>query len=159
MGLRKEEKMKEVKTAREPSGNYTDYVVGFLFDMDRKLVVLIEKKKPTWQVGFLNGVGGHIEPMETPAEAMEREFEEETGLRMLIWDHTITLTLSGNRERVFFFKAKWTHGEVRTVTDEKIIVTNYNQLPENTLLSAKWAIPLCLDLRFIRPLELSAYRT
>ncbi len=153
-----QKEMKEAKTKREPSGNYTDYVVGFLFDRKRKLVVLIEKKRPEWQIGFLNGVGGHVEFSETPAEAMEREFEEETGLRILGWDHTITLIVAEDNERVFFFKAKWTHGEVKTVTDEKIIIANYNQLPENTLESVMWAIPLSLDLRFMRPIEFFFYR-
>jgi len=36
----------------------TEYVLGFL--MDNYRVVLIEKQRPAWQKGLLNGVGGHI---------------------------------------------------------------------------------------------------
>ena len=59
-----------------------EYVVGFLFDEDARRyhktghgnVVLIEKNRPAWQAGRLNGVGGHIEIGETPDEAISREF-------------------------------------------------------------------------------------
>ncbi len=110
-----------------------DYVVGFLCDRERQLVVLIEKQKPDWQRGKLNGVGGHIEKGELPVHAMEREFEEETGLFLTGWEHSITLT--GPEARVFFFWANWKEGGVRTITNEKIIIANYYRLPLNTLLS------------------------
>ena len=42
-------------------------------------VLLIEKTRPNWQKGKLNGIGGHIEPGETPQQAAKREFDEETG--------------------------------------------------------------------------------
>jgi len=54
-------------------------VVGFMFNRHGDAVVLIEKKKPDWQKGLLNGVGGKIEVMESPIDAMVREFKEETG--------------------------------------------------------------------------------
>ena len=129
-----------------------DYVVGFLFNKARQLVVLTEKQKPDWQRGKLNGVGGHIEKGELPVHAMEREFEEETGLFLTGWEHAITLT--GPEERVFFFWANWKEGGVRTITDEKIIIVNYYQLPLNTLLSTRWAIALCRDQDIAKPLKI-----
>ena len=36
---------------------YTDYVVGFMFDLNYKDVVLIRKNRPVWQQNKLNGVG------------------------------------------------------------------------------------------------------
>lgn len=58
------------------------YVLGFAFDSTRQHVLLIEKNRPEWQAGRLNGVGGKIEPEDrnSPREAMAREFFEETGL-------------------------------------------------------------------------------
>jgi 8-oxo-dGTP diphosphatase len=56
------------------------YVLGFAFNADNDFVVLILKNKPDWQKGSFNGVGGKIETDENPAEAMQREFYEETGL-------------------------------------------------------------------------------
>ncbi len=54
------------------------YVLGFCFDFGYHNVLLIEKQRPTWQMGKLNGIGGKIEEGETPAAAMTREFWEET---------------------------------------------------------------------------------
>lgn len=56
------------------------YVVGFAFTKDLKRVLLINKNKPEWQKGFLNGVGGKIKSNETPLKAMQRETMEEVGL-------------------------------------------------------------------------------
>ena len=48
---------------------FTEYVVGLLFSPDRNTVVLINKTKPDWQAGKLNGVGGKIEEGESPLNA------------------------------------------------------------------------------------------
>lgn len=42
-------------------------------------VLLVRKKRPTWQAGRLNLPGGKIEEGETPLQAAIREFKEETG--------------------------------------------------------------------------------
>ena len=49
----------------------TEYVVGFAFDKKRENVALIQKNRPPWQKGKLNGIGGHIE-----AEAAVRWLRE-----------------------------------------------------------------------------------
>lgn len=62
----------------------TDYVLGFLFNKQKTQVVLINKLKPEWQNGFLNGLGGKIESDEINRSskfAMMREFREETGVQ------------------------------------------------------------------------------
>jgi 8-oxo-dGTP diphosphatase len=53
------------------------YVLGFCFSRDLTKVVLIQKTRPEWQAGRLNGIGGHIEDGETPKMAMYREYREE----------------------------------------------------------------------------------
>jgi len=53
------------------------YVLGFCFGPSLRTVVLIQKTRPEWQAGRLNGVGGHVEPGESPSQAMAREFREE----------------------------------------------------------------------------------
>jgi 8-oxo-dGTP diphosphatase len=60
-------------------------VLGFLFSEDLKTVVLLEKLKPAWQAGKLNGLGGKVEPGEHPDDAMRREFLEEGGLDISDW--------------------------------------------------------------------------
>lgn len=70
-----------------------NYVLGFVFDLKMENVVLIRKKKPAWQEGLLNGVGGKIEPGESPLQAMIREYEEEANLRLWpsTWNYLATV--------------------------------------------------------------------
>lgn len=62
----------------------TEYVLGFAFATDQHAqtyVALIEKLKPEWQRGKLNGIGGKIEKSDLSRNgAMSREFHEETGV-------------------------------------------------------------------------------
>lgn len=58
-----------------------DYVLGFAFDK-RGAVAMILKNRPDWQAGKWNGIGGHVEKGELPVVAMEREFFEETTMRI-----------------------------------------------------------------------------
>lgn len=51
------------------------YCLGFLFSTDRTQVALIEHQV----FHKLNGIGGKLEAGELPADAMSREFLEETG--------------------------------------------------------------------------------
>ncbi len=53
-----------------------NYVVGFVFEKPSR-VLLVRKKKPSFMVGKFNGIGGEIEPDETPVIAMMRETREE----------------------------------------------------------------------------------
>lgn len=55
------------------------YTLGFAFDGAQRNVLLVEKKKPAWQAGKLNGIGGKIEPTVdvTLEDAMAREWDEE----------------------------------------------------------------------------------
>lgn len=63
-----------------PRTNIQHYVLGLLFRSCYSGVVLIEKTKPEWQAGCLNGIGGKIEPGENARVAMVREYKEETGV-------------------------------------------------------------------------------
>lgn len=78
-----------------------EYVLGFALTKNKRWVVLIQKTKPEFQAGKLNGVGGKIEEGETPKEAMVREFHEETGCFHEEWKHYATLNFSGSRVYVF----------------------------------------------------------
>jgi len=58
-----------------------EYVLGFAFLPSTGGVLLIKKTRPDWQAGKLNGVGGKVEPDDwCLAEAMRREFKEETNI-------------------------------------------------------------------------------
>ncbi|HRU10630.1 MAG TPA: NUDIX domain-containing protein, partial [Thermoanaerobaculia bacterium] len=96
------------------------YVLGFAFD-DLGRVALVQKERPAWQSGKLNGVGGHIEGHEEVLDAMVREFYEETGVTVVDWDfvgemrgadwHVTVLTTVSPEVR-----------NVTTVTDEVVML-------------------------------------
>lgn len=57
-----------------------DYCLGFITDEEGSHVLLMEKRRPSWQAGQFNGVRGKVEGQETAHDAMIRECQEETGL-------------------------------------------------------------------------------
>jgi 8-oxo-dGTP diphosphatase len=126
----------------------TVYCVGFAFDEPGAHVLLVEKRRPRWQAGLLNGVGGHVEPGELPVEAMAREFEEETGVATTEgeWRHFATVVT--DRSEVHMFSVRLPLGRVaaaRTVTDELIQAYGVREVPElDTLPNLAWLVPMAL---------------
>ena len=130
----------------------TRYVAGFLFDDCRQHVVLIRKNRPEWQRGKLNGLGGRIEPGETPASAMRREFQEETGVDIPDWKEFAVLTGTGFVVHFFYGCADWeTIGRVSSLTDELVRTYQLNELGSlPTVPNAKWLIPKALSMEHDR---------
>ncbi len=129
-----------------------EYVAGFLFTHDKKQVALIEKIKPDWQKGKLNGIGGKIEGEETIFEALSREFYEEAGWHTLpnFWTHFCTLEHCGNL--VYFLKHIVTEQLLTPIltstTEEKVDWYNVEDIINNKLNiipNLKWLIPVALD--------------
>jgi 8-oxo-dGTP diphosphatase len=128
-----------------------NYVVGFLFSPDSSYVVLIQKLKPDWQRGKLNGVGGLIEEGETPHEAMVREFREETGYEFRDWKSFLTMDiLVPEQVRLFFFRGRLSNEtnatDIRSVTDEQVswfATAGLQFLGSDRIIpNLKWLIPL-----------------
>lgn len=129
-----------------------EWVVGFLFDDEADLVVLIRKNRPEWQAGKLNGVGGKIEgdgvDRETVHEAMEREFEEEAGVGGLEWHHFASL--DWEEGTVHFLRTFSTTAveHARTMTDERIERHRVHRLGEpgpgvtDVTPNLLWLVPL-----------------
>lgn len=69
-------------------------VLGFAFDNLLTEVVLIEKQKPDFMKGKLNGIGGKLKVNEPIREGMCREFKEETGIETQPEDWTIVGTMA-----------------------------------------------------------------
>lgn len=122
------------------------YVVGFLFD-DIGRVVLIQKNRPAWQAGKINGVGGKVEPEEFPFDAMIREFQEETGVEFVDWDKFAKL--ESPRSEIWVYRGFTTADvvdSVRTMEDEAVVVFEHRYLRVlNTVPNLQWLIPLALQ--------------
>lgn len=140
------------------------YVVGFLFDWQHERVVLIQKKKPEWQAGKLNGVGGKIEEPESPLEAMIREFHEEAALRIEDWRIFCTF-----REKTYTLYCYYAFAldtqiaEVKALTDEPIylasvssVLGRYGYRGIQTIHNIPWLIAMALTvgLDHIPPYEI-----
>ena len=120
-----------------------EYVAGFMFDPGLTTVMLIEKKRPKWQAGRLNGVGGHMKVGETPEQAMRREAIEEAGTDQQ-W--TRYATLGGDGFTVHFHFAVGPIWEGSTQTDEEIWCPLVSRLPENVMPNLTWLIPMALTV-------------
>ena len=114
------------------------YVVGFLFNHKGE-VCLIEKNRPEWQKGRLNGIGGHIENGESPTVAMNREFFEEAGAcakwRQFCFMH-------GTQYETYCFTSRVYQGEPKTMTDERVSWYPVNNLPSNIISNLAWLVPM-----------------
>ena len=120
-----------------------DYVCGLFFHPDRTRVLLIRKRRPAWQAGHLNGVGGKVEPGETVRQAMRREFREEAGLDIPDWREVVVL--AGPDWRGHFFRAFGDVGAARARTDEALEVHPAAPLPPDVIPNLRWIVPLALD--------------
>jgi 8-oxo-dGTP diphosphatase len=116
-----------------------DFAEGFLFD-DKGNVALIRKNRPAWQAGRLNGIGGQIEPGETPFEAMRREFKEEAGCDGLEWRNLGLVW--GSSYNLFVFSARCSTAQIRTVTDEEVAWYPVKNLPSDVVRNVTWLVPL-----------------
>lgn len=124
--------------------NNKKYVCGFCFNLEETKVALIEKKRPSWQKGLLNGIGGKIEINEYRDSAMRREFLEETGLEINDWK--LFCTYQGPGYFVYFYKSFSDKlDKIKTMTDEIVSVFDLNSLNDLTIPNLKWLIPLALD--------------
>lgn len=124
----------------------TSYVLGFMFSEDLKKVVLILKRKPEWQAGKLNGVGGKIEVDEFPIDALLREFREETGIYTTLSRWLGVAQLSGKAGTVFVYAMNSSRfQEVKSATEESVGIFNIENLHVlNVIPNLRWLIPLCL---------------
>jgi 8-oxo-dGTP diphosphatase len=131
-----------------------EYVLGFAFGerKGRPAVLLVQKSSPAWQAGKYNGVGGRIEPGETPLTAMVREFGEETGINTNGDEWTERLTIEGSLWKVTIFKmeSRYLHLAKQITPKDKPIVCDIEALPTNVIPNLRWIIPFLVDREFIQ---------
>lgn len=128
-----------------------NYVVGYAFSDPPDSVAMVLKRRPAWQAGKFNGVGGKVEQGENATEAMAREFIEEAGLHLEDWK--LFCVLRGGDTIVSFFR---TFNNLvfaaRTMTDEPIVLCSPRWLPANCISNSHWLVPLALDRSLVTPI-------
>ncbi len=112
------------------------YVLGFAFSPTGDRVVLIEKKRPDWQLGKLNGVGGRVENGEKPVDAMVREFKEETGVDTTRDDWRYFGLIVGEGVQVILFKSF----EQRLVREAMTVTIGLARDPQNPLITVAYGM-------------------
>ena len=123
------------------------YTVGFIFNQALDKVLLIQKNRPEWQKGKLNGVGGKIEPNEESADCMVREVFEETGLETQKKDWVAVGAMQGADWVVDVYGLRY-GGDTKsavTKTDEQVEWHPVHPLPAHTISNVPWLVHLSLD--------------
>ena len=125
------------------------YVLGFMFSVVYNVpwVVLIQKARPDWQKGRLNGVGGKIEAGEYPVDAVVREFGEETGVASHRDEWTDRVHLHGPDWMVYVFSAfQPQRVDLKNGSpDEPVSWYLAHNLPDVVMNNVRWMVPMCLD--------------
>src|SRR5581483_286214 len=124
------------------------YTLGFIFNSDLSSVVLMQKARPDWQKGKLNGVGGKIEEGETAVACMARETEEEAGLatKPEAWIYVALLRGPDWAMDVFALVYDGAASDVKTLTDEPVAWYDVAALPEHALFNVPWLVQLSKDV-------------
>lgn len=127
------------------------YVLGFAMNSERTKVLLITKNRPIWQAGHLNGIGGKIEEFDaSPAHAISREFEEETGL---IISHEYWKPFGNMDSPHFHVSLFWAESDIleyhKSITDEIVSLVDIQDLLDNRykhcIPNLSWIIGVLLD--------------
>jgi len=102
------------------------FSIGFPIDLERMEVALVRKKRgPVFNVGRLNGCGGHIKIGESAVGAMRREANEELGLWLPAsgqWQQFHYERRIGNGNCLSFFVANVpdVRNKAKKMTDEDV---------------------------------------
>lgn len=121
------------------------YVLGFVFNRQRDEVLLIEKKRPTWQAGHWNGIGGKIEPTDaSPLQAMQRKCAEEINCEYN-WELAVIFVCPGGTVYVYKADSGYELIEYEQIEDEILKVWPVDALPNLAMNNLNWLIPLCLS--------------
>jgi len=135
------------------------YVLGFVFDLYAKKVLLMKKNKPDWQKGFFNGIGGKVESDEDKYQAMTRECKEETGAdtHYLDWYHFCTMdgiNCPDGDWKVFCFCTTLTSPDKKhdfSTNEQELVVwidlSDLHVMLPKLLGNIAWLVSLALDYR------------
>lgn len=126
----------------------TKYVLGFAFNQQKSVVVLISKNKPAWQALKLNGIGGKVEVKEKIPYAMVREFKEEAGVQTEAWQWTFFASVFGDGFTVYCFKlcSDEVCFDAKTTTEEEVNQYDLDDLSRfDCVENIHWLIEMAID--------------
>lgn len=121
-----------------------NYCLGFVFSPARDEVLLLEKKRPAFQAGLLNGIGGKLAPGEDPLDGMVRECAEESGLVIAPQDWVPLGRMEGDDFCVHLFQAHALLEKAVTTTDEPVRVVSLADIDTGRL--APWVHDILVSL-------------
>lgn len=113
-----------------------NYVLGFCIDKDNQVALVLKSRGPRINICKWNGIGGKVEPQEQHADAMCREWTEETGLVSPAWKHIGRMW--GDGWRVVLYSARVQHSLVlpaRNDVEEVLSVTHVEGVCHPSLAS------------------------
>ena len=126
-----------------------NYVLAFMVNATKNQILLIKKKRPAFQAGKMNGIGGKIEGDETPVEAIIREVEEETGLKTTEyeWANFGEMRLPDGGKVHVFKTFRDDLENALSMTDEEVVVMDidYNVLKPLVMPNLIWLIDVAMD--------------
>ena len=138
----------KIETLNETAIEKIKYCLGFVFNQKETDVLLIEKQKPDWQKGLLNGIGGKVEKTETSRMAIVREFHEETGLIVDLeeWRYVVTIGDDDWECDVFTTKSDAIF-EAKTMETEEVLCIELGRLESYGIIdNLFWLIEMCRDM-------------
>lgn len=127
--------------------NSLNFVVGFLFNKAGSRVAMVQKNRPAWQAGKLNGCGGLIKDGESAGAAMVRECQEEMGAKTRVGDWRLVAVQQFPIGSCHYFSLfdDGAFQQAKTLTDEPVIYVHTDTLAgRNLVANANYLIPLCL---------------
>jgi len=135
----------------EKSAQKTLYAVGFAFDETGEHLLLIKKKRPWWQVGYLNGLGGVIAPNQDIYEAMKDHAVKEANLPRVDWK---CFTKVSYDEAILFvftytFKSKTIQNCFSSKDEELCILKHVLVANRKVIPDLRWLVPMAYYHLFI----------
>jgi 8-oxo-dGTP diphosphatase len=121
--------------------------LGFIYTPLLDQVLLIQKSKPVFHKGLLNGLGGKTDPGETAAQCIAREVQEESGLVIQEEDWLQIGSLKWTEWSVDVLVAKYSgdQNKALSLTGDPVTWYETNKLPANVVSNLNWLIPLGID--------------
>lgn len=125
-----------------------DSTLAFIYTPDLKKVLLIKKQRFEHHKGLLNGLGGKVEPGETPLDCVCREVAEEAGINLSPSQWKVVGELEWTTWHVTIFAAtyKGKLEDIKSMTEEVVAWYDVEALPNTVISNLRWLVPLCINV-------------